>query len=211
VGVEGLAPCARQVFGRRSGIDLPGEAAGIYPDREWRLKAWPGNPAARTWTKGNDYLLAIGQGQLACTVLQAAVLMAAIANGGQVVSPRLWLDTAPPAPRPLGIQPSHLAVVRQGLEEVVNVSRAGESGTAYRPFHEPNAELAVRVAGKTSTAEHRRGHKAHAWFAGYAPADHPQVAFAVFLEEAGHGGSAAAPLAHKFLRAIYGTRSAPEK
>lgn len=209
LGVENLSPCARQVFGRRTGLDLPGEAPGIFPDRAWRSLAYPHNPAARVWTKGHDYLLAIGQGQLSVTVIQTAVLMAAVANGGSVVTPRLWLDAPPVTPRALGVSPPTLAVVRQGLEEVVNVGRPGERGTAYSPFHEQGPELAIRVAGKTSTAQHKKGAPPHAWFAGYAPAEHPQVAFAVFLEEGGHGGAAAAPLACRMLREVYGTRAAP--
>ncbi|MGD0091409.1 MAG: penicillin-binding transpeptidase domain-containing protein [Planctomycetota bacterium] len=211
IGVENLSPYARQIFGRRTGIDLPGEAAGIFPDRAWRNQAYPHNPGLRTWTKGNDYLLAIGQGQFCATVLQATVLMAAVANGGYVVTPRLWLDGPAAPPRPLGVSQASLAVVRQGLEEVVNVGRPGERGTAYNPFHEQGPPLAIRVAGKTSTAEHRKGAEPHAWFAGYAPADNPQVAFAVMLEEGGHGGAVAAPLAYKMLREVYGTQAAPVK
>jgi len=211
VGVEELAPYARRIFGRRTGVDLPGEAAGIFPDRAWRSQAYAHNPAARTWTKGNDYLLAIGQGQFCATVIQTVVLLAAVANGGSVVTPRLWLDGATPPLRSLGVSQANLAIVRQGLEEVVSVGRPGERGTAYSPFHEQGPELAIRVAGKTSTAEHRKGAEPHAWFAGYAPADNPQVAFAVMLEEAGHGGAVAAPLAYRILREVYGTRSAPNK
>ncbi|MCY3023458.1 MAG: penicillin-binding transpeptidase domain-containing protein, partial [Planctomycetota bacterium] len=210
-GAEGLSPCARQIFGRRTGIDLPAEAPGIFPDRAWRVKAYPNNPAARVWTRGNDFLLAIGQGQLNVTVMQTTVLMAAVSNGGCVLTPRLWLDAPPPAPRSLGISPGNLAIVRHGLDEAVNVGRPGERGTAYVPFHERGPELAVRVAGKTSTAEHRKGAPPHAWFAGYAPADSPRVAFAIVLEEGGHGGAVAAPLAYAMLRDVYGTRSAPVK
>ena len=109
-----------------------------------------------------------------------------------------------------GVVQAQQADENQGLEEVVNVGTPGGHGTAYTPFHE-RGELAIRVAGKTSTAEHRHGAAPHAWFAGYAPADNPQVSFVVMLEEAGHGGKAAAPLAYKFLKDVYGTRSAPVK
>ncbi|MFH0939777.1 MAG: penicillin-binding transpeptidase domain-containing protein [Planctomycetota bacterium] len=210
IGVENLGLYAKQFFGRVTGIDLPGEVRGIYPDREWRFKTFPNNPAARIWTRGNDFLLAIGQGQFACTVIQSATLMAAIANGGQVVTPRLWLDGPVVPTRPLGISQANLNIVKQGLEEVVNVGRPGERGTAYSPFHEQGPELAVRVAGKTSSAEHKKGAKPHAWFCGYVPADNPQYAFAFFLEGAGHGGAVAAPLAYRVLREIYGTRAAPK-
>ena len=209
IGVENLAAFARQIFGRRSGIDLPSEAPGIYPDREWRTKHFPNDPAARVWPRGNDYLLAIGQGQMTCTVIQAAQLMAAVANNGTVVTPRVWLDAPAVPTRSLGISAANLAIVREGLEEVVNVGTPGERGTAYTPFHELGP-LAIKVAGKTSTAETRKDEKPHAWFAGYAPADNPQIAFAVLLENAGHGGATAAPVAYQFLREIYGTRNNPK-
>ncbi|HYG77916.1 MAG TPA: penicillin-binding transpeptidase domain-containing protein [Planctomycetota bacterium] len=208
MGVEGMAPYARLLLGRRTGIDLPGEVPGIYPDRSWRMKAWPTNPHARVWTRGNDFQLAIGQGLMTSTVLQAAVMMAAIGNGGYVVTPRVWLDSPPAQPRSLGISDTNLSLVRQGLDEVVNEGRPGERGTAYKPFHE-HGELSIRVAGKTSTAEHRQGAQPHAWFAGYAPAEKPQIAFAILLEEAGHGGAAAAPLAYRMLRDVYGTKNTP--
>ena len=207
IGVENLAPYAHTIMGRRSGIDLPMEASGVYPDRDWRMKNCANDPSARLWTRGKDYLLAIGQGQMACTVLQAAQLMAAIANDGSVVTPHVWLDAPAIPPRSLGISSANLAIVRSGLEEVVNVGTPGAHGTAYTPFHELG-ELSIRVAGKTSTAEHTGG-KPHAWFAGYAPADNPQIAFAVLLEEAGHGGATAAPVAYQFLREMYGTKRAP--
>jgi cell division protein FtsI/penicillin-binding protein 2 len=209
LGVEGLGPFAKLIFGHRTGLDLPGEVAGIYPDRAWRERAYPNNRAARTWTRGNDYLLSIGQGHFSATVLQAAVLMGSVGNGGYVVTPRLWLDAPVVPAKPLGVSPSTIAVVKQGLEEVANSGRPGERGTAYGAFHERGPELAVRVAGKTSTAEHRKGETAHAWFAGYAPADNPQVAFAVLVEEGGHGGGVAAPLVYAMLRDVYGTRAAP--
>jgi len=210
IGVENLGPFAKMFFGKRTGIDLPGESSGIYPDRAWRTKTFPNNAEARRWTRGNDFQLAIGQGQMTSTVMQAAVLMAAMGNGGYVVTPHVWLDAPSTAPKSLGISPPNLAIVRQGLDEVVNIGTPGARGTAYRPFHE-NGELSIRVAGKTSSAEHKKGAEPHAWFAGYAPADNPQVAFAVMLEEAGHGGDKAAPVAYKFLKDVYGTKNAPIK
>ena len=208
IGVENLAPFAKMFLGKRTGIDLPSETPGIYPDREWRQKHYA-NEAARAWPKGQDYLLAIGQGQMTSTVVQAAQLMAAIANNGTVVTPHVWLDAPQTQGRALGISSSSLALVRQGLEEVVNCGRPGEKGTAYTPFHE-NGELAIKVAGKTSTAEHGHNETPHAWFAGYAPADNPQIAFAIVLEDAGHGGATAGPVAYQFLREMYGTKNNPK-
>jgi penicillin-binding protein 2 len=208
IGVENLGPFAKLVLGARTGIDLPAESAGVYPDRAWRQKTFPRNPQARIWTRGNDFQLAIGQGQMNATVLQAAVLMATVSNGGNVVTPHLRLDAPPAPPKPLGVHERALNIVRRGLDECVNVGTPGERGTCYSPFH-ANGELPVRVAGKTSTAEHGHELAPHAWFAGYFPSDHPRYAFAVLLEEAGHGGAVAGPVAFNMLREIYGTRQNP--
>jgi len=209
MGVEGMSPYMRQIFGARTGLDLPGETPGIYPDRAWRMKTYPNNPAARIWARGHDYQLSIGQGMFTSTVLQAAVLMGAVANGGDVHAPKLWLEGPAREPKKLNLSPRSLDIVRMGLDEVVNCGSPGARGTAYGTFHERNPQLAARVAGKTSTAEHKKGAEPHAWFAGYAPVEKPQIAFAVMLEEAGHGGSEAAPLAYKMLKDIYGTQNAP--
>jgi cell division protein FtsI/penicillin-binding protein 2 len=206
---ESTAPWAKRFFGRPTGIDLPGEVSGFFPDRASRVKAFPHNAAAQAFPTGLDLQLAIGQGMFSCTPLQALVMMGAIANGGHVVQPHLWLNQQAP-PQPLGISVASLEVVKEGLCEVVNTNTPGERGTAYSAFHELGA-LAVSVAGKTSSAEHKKGAKPHAWFIGYTPAENPQQIFAVMLEEAGHGGDKAAPLAYKFLREIYGTRAAPVK
>lgn len=206
LGVEGLAPWAKAAgLGRRTGLDLPGEASGIYPDRAWRERRFPNSTWDRAWSRGKDYHLAIGQGYMSVTPLQAACLMASIANGGLAVTPRLWLDAFAPEPQPLGLSPAALAVVREGLDEAVNVGTPGARGTAYAPFH-AGERLAVRVAGKTGTADTGRENEApHAWFGGYAPAQNPRVAFVVLVENGGHGGEVAAPLAYQALKEIYGT------
>ncbi|MEI6234089.1 MAG: penicillin-binding transpeptidase domain-containing protein [Planctomycetota bacterium] len=209
VGVENLGPYAKLVLGKKTGIDLPFEKNGVYPDRAYRLRTTPEGKNVRPWTLGNDFQLAIGQGEMNSTVIQAAVMMAAIGNGGNVVTPRIRQDAPPVAPVSLGLSARTLAIVKQGLDECVNVGTPGERGTCYTAFH-ANGELAVRVSGKTSTAEHKKGAIPHAWFAGNFQADGTRIAFAVMLEEAGHGGGVAGPVAYKMLREMYGTKSNPK-
>ena len=209
IGVENLGPYAKLIFGKRTGIDLPFEKTGVYPDRAYRIKTTPVGKSVRPWTLGNDFQLAIGQGEMNSTVLQAAVLMATMGNGGNVVTPRIRLDGPATPPVPMGLSERSLAIVRQGLEECVNVGTPGERGTCYTAFH-ANGELPMRIAGKTSSAEHKKGAETHAWFAGYFPAEKPRFAFAVLLEEAGHGGDKAGPVAYKMLREMYGTKSNPK-
>lgn len=210
-GAEPLVAWAEAFgFGAATGIDLPDEAPGQLP-RPATSRAEQGH----AWREGDTLSLAIGQGGLTATPLQIARLFAAIANGGKLVTPRLALrigrpadnaapdadldDEAPPSlytsPQPVaGLHPETLAAVRRGLEQVV----AGESGTARRTVYCES----VAIAGKTGTAETGGGRADHAWFAGYAPAESPVVAFAIALEHAGSGADAAGPIAKRLVQKL---------
>jgi cell division protein FtsI/penicillin-binding protein 2 len=208
-GVESIAPFASAVgLGRRTGLDLTGEVTGVFPDRTWRVSHFGARSPEVAWSRGKDYHMAIGQGYVSVTPLQAASLLACIANGGYPVRPHLWKQapTDPPASRLFSERA--VSIVRQGLDEVCNVGTPGARGTAYSAFH-TGEELAVRVAGKTGTADVAGDKPPHAWFAGYAPSGRPEVAFCFFIEHGGHGGEAAAPLAYRALKKVYGTRNAP--
>jgi penicillin-binding protein 2 len=152
--------------------------------------------------------MAIGQGYVSVTPLQAAALLACIANGGYPVRPHLWMQAPAEPPAQQLFSTQAVSIVRQGLDEVCNFGTPGARGTAYSAFH-GGEELAVRVAGKTGTADVAGDKPPHAWFAGYAPSGAPEVAFCFFIENGGHGGEAAAPLAYRVLKKIYGTRNAP--
>lgn len=181
-------------IGQPTGIDLPSERVGKL------------SPHSRP---GETLGLVIGQADLLVTPLQMVRAMAAIANGGHLVTPHLAGEVGPmtmndspsfrpvfshPEPRPIaGLRPQTLAHVRDGLERVVNDPR----GTAYKSVHLNE----VRVAGKTGTAETGSGAD-HAWFTGYVPADQPRVAFVVVLEHGGSGGKAAGPVARKFVKCL---------
>ena len=183
LGAGPLADWTRRLgFGRPTGIDLPDEAGGQLPQ-----------PTLGRADEGTVEAWAIGQGELTATPLQLARLMAAVANGGRLVRPRLAsADDASPTPI-VGLDPGTLAAVRDGLRVVVDDSQ----GTAYRTLRTE----AASVAGKTGTAE-TDGEADHALFAGYAPADAPRVAFAVVLEHAGGGGEAAGPVARRLVETL---------
>jgi penicillin-binding protein 2 len=201
MGEQKLAEFCRQYgLGARTGIDLPGEAEGIVPDPAWK-EAQVGEP----WTIGDTYNFAIGQGYVNVTPLQMAVVTSAVANGGYVMAPRVVRDIVDPSgkvvtpfqpvvTRRLPISDDNLEVMRQGMQQAVSWSR----GTATQA-----AVDGVAVAGKTGTAEFGPdlggGHYAeHGWFAGFAPADNPEVAIIVFVER-GNGAKDAAPIAGKIL------------
>ena len=192
VGAAALLEWAdRFGFGRKTGSDLLGESAGHV------------SPAAR----GADVLgLAIGQADLTATPLQVARLTAAVANGGRLITPHVVRGTGPvhqgtDPVRPIlltealdEMRQDTLARIREGLEQVV----AHPRGTGYKTVRHPQIE----IAGKTGTAEVGGSRADHAWFAGYAPADDPQVAVVVLLEHGGSGGQAAGPLARLTFDAL---------
>ncbi|MEZ4215971.1 MAG: penicillin-binding protein 2 [Myxococcota bacterium] len=222
LGIDRLAEVARSFgLGRRTGIAIAGESAGIVPDQKWKLEA-----RGQEWIGGETVSAAIGQGYNLLTPLQLALAYAAIANGGDLYAPRLidrletWdgrLVEEPehPAPQRVAVSPEHLARVRAGLTRVVEAPR-GTGARARVP--------GMKVAGKTGTTQVVSlavveqyendedvpiEYRDHAWFAAFAPADAPEIAVAVLAEHGGSGGGVAAPIAQKVLAAYYAKRFAP--
>lgn len=199
LGIERIAAWARRFgLGAASGIDLEGERSGLVPDEAWsrRVRNHP-------WYPGETISVAIGQGALLATPLQVAVAIAAVANGGRLVTPHL-LEGGGKPPRPIDVSPAALAPVRSGLWRVVN---AGGTAAAVRL-------PGIEIAGKTGTSQ-VVSHEAwqdtsnlpweqrnHAWFASYAPAAAPELVIVVFVEHGGQGSRVAAPIA-KDLHALW--------
>lgn len=165
-------------FGAPSGLDLPGEARGQVP---------------RTQNPGDARNLAIGQGALLVTPIQVVRMIAAIGNGGTLPTPHVLPASALPG-RPLeGVSRATLAEIRRDLARVV----LEERGTAHAAYRE--VDPGVPAAGKTGTAEAPGGD--HAWFAGYAPAERPEIAFVILWEHANLHGAEAARAAFRVVRA----------
>lgn len=182
-------------LGRRTGIPLRGEVAGIVPDSEWYDQRYGEN----RWTRGVFLNNAIGQGEILVTPLQMAVLTGRVALGDAALQPRLIRDEGPPRPPvPLPFRPSDLRWVRDTMHQVVDM------GTGTRAQLE-----AVDVSGKTGTSQNPHGED-HAWFVCFAPSSQPQVAMAVILEHAGHGGAVAAPVAAAWLADYFEWRQGRE-
>ncbi len=213
---EGLEDWAKRLgLGRPTGIDLPGEVAGLVPTPEWKKatyssaaykKAYPDSwRVDEIWKPGDSINLAIGQGNLEATPMQAAVVYAAIANGGYQVTPHLGariLDThgalvrtVPYAkPRRLGISSETLSVIQNALHEGASTP----NGTSYAVFgHYP-----VQVAGKTGTAQ-VFGQSDYAWYCSFAPASDPKYVVVVMIQQGGHGGVSAAPAARMIYDALF--------
>ncbi len=182
--------------GRRTGVDLPDEASG-------RLGTPGSLPriAGRAWQASDTYGLAVGQGPLAVTPLQVARWVAAIANGGTLVTPRVTRAGSDNSPNTAGaaerlpLAATTLAAIQEGMERVVS----NPNGTGYA-----TVRLAwPTIAGKTGTAEIGGDQAEHAWFAGYTPAENPQWAIVVVLEHGGNGATAAGPIARRLVQALH--------
>ncbi len=198
-------------FGSKTGIDVPGESPGLVPSPAW--KAAHGLP----WYPGETVVMGIGQGAILVTPLQLAMAMAMIANHGIGYQPRLvhaiedptTKDVALVAPVPGPALALHnmndLVTMIHNLTDVVNTPK----GTAYNiGWNAP-----YKIAGKTGTAQVKsvaqgatynaklvaKDLRDHALFIAFAPVDDPRIAIAVIVENGGHGGSAAAPIARKVM------------
>ncbi|HEY0664713.1 MAG TPA: penicillin-binding protein 2 [Gallionella sp.] len=197
-------------FGKKTGIDLEGEASGLLPSQAWKMKRYQ-----QIWYPGDTVSVGIGQGYSLVTPMQLAFATATLANNGLAYRPHLVKEVRSPrseesrliASEPLydlGIDPKHLDLIRKAM---VGVTQPG--GTAvYAALGAP-----YQIAGKTGTAQvigmkqgekydaekiHER-HRDHAWFMAYAPAEKPMIAMAVLVENGGHGGGTAAPIARKVM------------
>jgi penicillin-binding protein 2 len=179
IGPDHLFSAARRLgYGSLTGIELKGEETpGLLGDQAWK-KAVLGEP----WTPVDTITSSIGQGALQVTPIQMARMYAAVANGGWLVVPHL---VERPTPRKwIGLKPATLAVVRDGLRQVVT------NGTA-KILNDPTLPP---VAGKTGTGEDPP-RPDHAWFGGYAPANKPTLVIIAFGENSGgYGGTVAVPM-----------------
>jgi penicillin-binding protein 2 len=179
IGPDQLFAAARRLgYGSVTGLELQGEeSSGLLGDQAWKKRVL-GEP----WTPVDTITSSIGQGALQVTPIQMARMYAAVANGGWLVTPHL---VERPTPRRwLALKPVTLAVVRDGLRQVVT------NGTATI-LNDPKLPP---VAGKTGTGEDPP-RPDHAWFGGYAPADKPSLVIIAFGENSGgYGGTVAAPM-----------------
>jgi penicillin-binding protein 2 len=188
--------------------ELP-EASGLVPDPDWKWATYREN-----WGTGDTVHLAIGQGFLLVTPLQIARMVAAVANGGTLYQPYLVDRIAGPdgtsqviaGPTVVGSLPVsavHLAIIQEAM---LGVTTNTQIGTAAHRF----AGLDIPVAGKTGTAEPaQKDAVPHSWFAGYFPADNPEIAMVVLVENAGEGSTVAAPMFRQILEGYNGLPITP--
>jgi penicillin-binding protein 2 len=193
-------------FGRRTGIDLPGEEPGLVPDRKWASQKDILKARGRPWSVGDNINLSVGQGDLKADPLQLAVAYAAIANGGKIVTPRLGerLEDQsgrpkqvfePPEPRNLNIKREYRQAILDGLYQAAN----GSGGTSTPVF----AGFKVPVAGKTGTAEKGLGREDQSWYCGLAPYPSIQYVTCATFETGGFGAATAAPAVRQIMTTLF--------
>ena len=213
MGIENIAGFMDQFgFGRRTGIDIEGEAAGVLPSPAWKKKRFR-TPEQQKWYAGETISVGIGQGYNAYTPIQLAQATAILANDGVIFRPHLvrYVTDARTGRRRL-IEPEPLArlSLRQEHIDAVKKSMVGavHEGTGARVFK----DAGYVAAGKTGTAQVfslrgaqyrkeriRQDLRDHSLFIAFAPADAPQIALAVLVENGGFGARAAAPIARQVL------------
>jgi len=180
-------------FGRRTGIDLKMELAGLVPDEQRKKRV-----DHDAWRKGDTCNLSIGQGALNVTPVQVAVFAAAIANGGSVYRPRLIKTGNADGDliKKLDWSKEHLKILRGGMYDVIQA----DTGTGKRA-RIPDVEM----AGKTGTAEYgvKGSGKKYGWMIVFAPFEKPRYAIVMVVEEAISGGVTIAPRIREVAQGIF--------
>lgn len=197
-------------FGKRTGLDIKGEVEGLLPTPEWKQRRFK-----QKWFPGETVIVGIGQGYTLVTPMQLALATATLANNGTAIRPHLVSsiqDKSSGTTRQVPVfsmdkitlNPKNVELVKQGMVAVTMPGGTAASVGAGSPY---------QVAAKTGTAQVigikqnekynekliNERHRDHALFIAYAPADDPKIALAVIVENGGHGGSAAGPIARKVM------------
>ncbi|MFY9589895.1 penicillin-binding protein 2 [Rickettsia endosymbiont of Halotydeus destructor] len=201
IGSDKILETARKFgFGSKTGIDLPSESSGFVPSKEWKKQK-----LKSSWTIGDTFNLAIGQGFTTVTPIQLARFITAIANQGKLYTPQIAKND--PEFQQLDIDLQNIKIIQEGLYNAVNIA----GGTAYynRILGE-NRQL----AGKTGTSQVQSKANAkddlsresiawerrnHGLFIGFAPYHNPKYSVTIFVDHGGGGSRAAAPIARKIM------------
>ena len=198
----GLERMSRRIpefgFGQPTGIDLVHEKSGLFPSVEWYNE----NYGRGRWSRGTVVNLAIGQGEVLVTPLQLASFFGAIGNDGLMFAPRIALESRDPitGKRTALCEPKGRKLPLSS--RTISLLKDAMAGVTEDP-HGTAGQARIKgtvLAGKTGTAQNPHGDD-HAWFVGYAPADHPVIVACAFIEGGGHGGSEAAPVVRDLIHA----------
>lgn len=206
----------RMGFGAKTGVDIGPEEPGLVPTPAWRQKHFD-REIDRIWTSGHSVQLSIGQGDFLATPLQMTRFYALLANGGKLVEPHIVKAVeeprnegeppvvlqpySPKPPQDVGLDPTALRIVQEGLYDAAHASY-GTSAGIFGAFPVP-------IVGKTGTAEKFvrlpgfQGLRDQAWWCGYGPYSKPELVVCALIENGGHGGAVAAPTALKVFEEYF--------
>lgn len=193
-------------FGQVTGIDLMGESSGLLPSKAWKARRFK-----QPWYQGETVIAGIGQGYHLTTPLQLAVTTAMFANGGTRVAPRLvqairdpqtrqWIPQPVVVGDKVTLKPAHYEAVRRAMIDVLRPGGTASAAAAGAPYVMAGKTGTAQVVGIKQNARYdekrtQMRHRDHALFVAFAPAEAPTIALAVLVENGGHGGSTAAPIA----------------
>lgn len=204
--IDDLAAMARAFgFGEVTKVDLHGEKNGLVPTKAWKRKRYK-----QVWFPGETLSVAIGQGSLQTTPMQLLVLMATLATDGVVPTPHLLhksgyaenLASHDFSTREISnVRKDHFQRMRRAMWKVVNQTDGSGSRARVEGLDVCGKTGSAQLVTFTSEADRKEDALVNAWFAGFAPRDNAEVAIVVLVEQAGHGGSMAAPIAKIMLEA----------
>jgi penicillin-binding protein 2 len=197
-------------FGKKTGIDLTGELGGLLPTPAWKKKRFK-----QPWYPGETLIVGIGQGYTLTTPMQLAQATAILANNGTAYRPRLVSGIQPGGTgslRPMTpevmdrikLDPEHVNLVKLGMLDVTQPGGTASSVGAGAPYLIAAKTGTAQVIGIKQNEKYNESavaerHRDHALFIAYAPAESPKIALAVIVENGGHGGSAAGPIARQVM------------
>ena len=212
LGITKIAEHAHALgLGSRTGIDLPDERNGVMPSQEWskRVRNTP-------WYAGETISVAIGQGAVTTTPVQMLRAISAIATGGRLTTPHVFLDAEAGGGQnaewrvtQLPFRDEYIRRIREGMWQSVNGGGTGRNARV------PGMEICgktgtVQIVGRENRQNLKSNAENHSWFAGFADRDNPEIAVVVFVEHGGSGGAIAAPIAGKIFKA-YNEKKQPER
>ncbi|MBZ5642698.1 MAG: penicillin-binding protein 2 [Acidobacteriia bacterium] len=206
LGIDLIAKYANGLgLGRRTGIDLPGEEAGLVPSEDWVQRVYH-----HKWYPGSTISVAIGQGAVMVTPIQLARMVAAVASGGTLIQPHLLKNQTGLKTGYFPISDDTVRQVTDGMWGVVNEPDGTTSGLVKLEN--------VDFSGKTGTAQvesfdhqNKTGKKLkeNGWFVGLAPRRNPEIVVAALVQRGGWGSTSAAPIVRDVVKAYYAKKAGP--
>jgi penicillin-binding protein 2 len=211
LGIEKLTGYVRHFgFGERSGLDMVGEMRGLLPTPEWKQQRYK-----QKWFAGETIIVGIGQGYTLVTPMQLAQAVSILANNGVAMRPHLLKTVEMPDKQKrydipqtqmdqVPMDSEAIEIVHKGMVDVTKPGGTAASVGAGAPYEIAAKTGTAQVVGIKQGAKYNAAaldehHRDHALFIAFAPADDPQIAVAVIVENGGHGGTAAGPIARQVM------------